>query len=151
LKITNCFRGRYYNCPVIGSSPVAEFSVQIISGRNIIIGFCVIDQFEQNGSHYKLSNVCFFDAYDGNVFCNGGQDKSYSSGLKVNDKITAIKTGSSIRFLKNGIDLGEAVNNAVGEMHHPVVEMCEVGNSVMIVPNCYESKIYYSINGFNLL
>jgi hypothetical protein len=45
-----------------------------------------------------------------------------------------IKTGTSIRFLKNGNDLGEAINIAVGEMY-PVVKLCDVGYSVMIVPN----------------
>jgi hypothetical protein len=48
--------------------------------------------------------------------------------------LTVIKTGSSIRFLKNGNDLGEVVNNAVGEMY-PVVDLGLVGDSVMIVPN----------------
>jgi hypothetical protein len=134
LKITKSLGGGNWNCPVIGSSTVSVFTVQIISGKSILIGFCAIDQFEQNGSHYELSNVCFFDVRDGNVYYNGGQEKSYSSKLQVNGKLTAIKTGSSIRFLKNGNDLGEAINNTVGEMY-PVVELGNTGDSVLIVPN----------------
>jgi hypothetical protein len=41
----------------------------------------------------------------------------YRSELKPNDKLTAIKNGSSIRFLLNGIDQGEAVNNAPDEIY----------------------------------
>jgi hypothetical protein len=123
------------DCPVIGSSPVSEFTVQIISGEHITIGFCRIDQFIQNGEHFcRVKNGCFFGADDGDLWFNGGQYKPYSSQLEINDKITAIKDGTSIRFLKNGVDQGEAINNAEGEMY-PVVELCYVGDSVMIVPN----------------
>jgi hypothetical protein len=59
LKITKITGGNDYNCPVIGSYPVSKFTVQIISGKNIMIGFSPIDQFKQNGYHYNLSNVFF--------------------------------------------------------------------------------------------
>jgi hypothetical protein len=36
--------------------------------------------------------------------------------------------------LKNGVDLGEAINNAEGEMY-PYVNLSEVGSSVMIFPD----------------
>jgi hypothetical protein len=134
LKITKTSGGGRWNCPVIGSSPVSEFTVQIISGQSIRIGLCPIEQFKQNGYHFQLTNACFFKAYDGEVYYNGGEYKSYSSHFKVNDKLTAIITGSSIRLLKNGNDLVEAINNTVGEMY-PVVELFNVGDSVMIVAN----------------
>jgi hypothetical protein len=109
--------------------------VKIILGQGIIIGFCAIDEFVQNGTHYnRVKNGCFFDCSDGEVCFNGGETKSYSSRLKINDKITAIKTGTSIRFYINGVDQGEAINNAEGDMY-PVVELYAVGDSVMIVPN----------------
>jgi hypothetical protein len=134
LKITRT-GGMGWNCPVIGSSPVSEFTLKLISGRNIMIGFCGIDQFVQNGSHFdRVKNCCFFYCYNGYVYSNGGQRKSYSSGLKINDKITAIKTGTSIRFYINGVDQGEANNNAEGDMY-PVVELGNVEDSVVIVPN----------------
>jgi hypothetical protein len=60
--------------------------------------------------------------------------KRYSAGLKVGDTVTVIKNGPSIRFLINGEDQGEAINNAEGEMY-PVVESWRTGDSVMIVPN----------------
>jgi hypothetical protein len=127
--------GGFWNCPVIASSPVSQFTVKLISGLDIMIGFCAIDEFVQNGSHYdRVKNGCFFYCYSGNVYFNGGKTKSYSSKLKINDKITAIKTGSSIRFLINGVDQGEAINNAEGDMY-PVVELGSVGDYVMIVPN----------------
>jgi hypothetical protein len=100
-----------------------------------MIGFCGIDQFVQNGTYFnRVKNGCFFYCYNGYVCSNGGQRKSYSSGLKINDKITAIKTGTSIRFLINGVDQGEAINNAEGDMY-PLVELVDAGDSVMIVPN----------------
>jgi hypothetical protein len=134
LKVTKT-GGGYWNCPVIGSSPVSEFTVKLISGLDIMIGFCAIDEFVQNGSHHSLvKNGCFFCCHDGEVGFNEGNWKSYSSKLKINDKITAIKTGSSIRFLINGVDQGEAINNAEGDMY-PVVELGNDGDSVKIVPN----------------
>jgi phosphotransferase system HPr-like phosphotransfer protein len=138
LKITKT-GGYNWNCPVIGSSPVSEFTVKLISGLDILdimIGFCSIDEFVQNGNHHhnRVKNGCFFYCYDGDVCFNEDEIKSYSSQLKVNDKITAIKTGTSIRFLINGVDQGEAINNAEGDMY-PFVELCDVGDSVMIVPN----------------
>jgi hypothetical protein len=95
LKITKSSGGGDWNCPAIGSSPVSEFTVQIISGQSIRIGLCPIEQFKQNRYHYNLSNGCLFRAWDGGVYYNG-QSKSYSSKLKVNDKLTVIKTGTSI-------------------------------------------------------
>jgi hypothetical protein len=134
LKITRTGAGGW-NCPVIGSSPVSEFTVKLISGLNIMIGFCAIDEFVQNGNHFdQVKNGCFFCCYDGEVGFNEVNWKSYSSKLKINDKITAIKTGSSIRFLINGVDQGEAINNAEGDMY-PVVELGNAGDSVKIVPN----------------
>jgi hypothetical protein len=134
LKITKSSGGSVSNCPVIGSSAVSEFSVQIISGDEILIGFCPIDKFKQNGKIWNLTNVCCFYSCSGYVYYNGGQSKSYGSKLLANDKLTAIKNGTSIRFLKNGVDLGEAINNAEGEMY-PYVNLSEVGASVMIVHN----------------
>jgi phosphotransferase system HPr-like phosphotransfer protein len=135
LKITKTGGGDGWNCPVIGSSPVSEFTLKFISGLNIMIGFCGIDQFVQNGTYFnRVKNGCFFYCYNGYVYSNGGRTKSYSSGLKINDKITAIKTGTSIRFYINGVDQGEAINNAEGELY-PFVELGEVGCSVKIVPN----------------
>jgi hypothetical protein len=135
MKVRKDSGGGYWNCPVIGSSPVSEFTVKIISGLGMMIGFCGIDEFLQNGFHYdRVKNGCFFYSYHGNVWFNGGQNKPYSSKLKINDKITAIKTGTSIRFLINGVDQGEAINNAEGDMY-PFVELCDVGDSVKIVPN----------------
>jgi hypothetical protein len=113
---------------------VSEFTIQIISGKNIMIGFCPIDQFKQNGTIFGQNNVCFFQSYSGDVYYNGALAKSYGCKLKTNDKLTAIKIGTSIRFLKNGMDLGKAINDADGEMY-PIVEFCDVGDSVMIVPN----------------
>jgi hypothetical protein len=137
LKMTKTSGEDEWVCPVIGSSPVSEFSVRIISGLCMMIGFCGIDEFVQNGTHYnRVKNGCFFSCYNGYVYSNGGRTKSYSSGLKINDKITAIKTGTSIRFLINGVDQGEAINNAVGDIY-PVVELGDVGDSVKIVPNIY--------------
>jgi hypothetical protein len=99
-----------------------------------MIGFCAIDEFVQNGSHYdRVKNGCFFYC-NGFVRFDGGDRKSYGSGLRINDKLTAIKTGTSIRFLINGVDQGEAINNAEGDMY-PFVELNKVGDSVMIVPN----------------
>jgi phosphotransferase system HPr-like phosphotransfer protein len=135
LKMTKTSGGGFWNCPVIGSSPVSEFTVKIISGLFIFIGFCSIDEFVQKGKHFdRVKNGCFFFCYDGDVFFNEGNCKSYGSQLKINDNITAIKTGTSIRFFINGVDQGEAINNAEGDMY-PLVELFEVGNSVMIVPN----------------
>jgi hypothetical protein len=134
LKITKSSGGSVFDCPVIGSSPVSEFSVQTISGVGIMIGFCPIDKFKQNGAIFNQTNVCCFDSYYCYVWYNGGQSKSYGSKFEANDKLTAIKNGTSIRFLKNGVDLGEAINNAEGEMY-PFVELFNVGSSVMIVPN----------------
>jgi hypothetical protein len=135
LKIRKISAGGAWNCLVIGSSPLSEFTVEIISGLCILIGFCAIDAFVQNGSHYnRVKNCCFFHRYDGDVWFNEGNWKSYSSGLKINDKITAIKNGTSIRFLINGVDQGEAINNAVGDMY-PFVELGSVGDAVMIVSN----------------
>jgi hypothetical protein len=54
LKITKSSGGFYCNCPVVGTSPVSEFTVQIISGQINRIGLCPIEQFKQNGSHYQL-------------------------------------------------------------------------------------------------
>jgi hypothetical protein len=123
-----------YNCPVISASPTSEFTVQIISGKDIAIGFCPLSQFMQNGSHfYIVKNYCYFCS-GGSIYYNRGQYKRYGSSLKVDDRLTAVKNGTSIRFLKNGVDLGEAINTAEGEMH-AVVELYEVGDSVMIVPN----------------
>jgi hypothetical protein len=134
LKITKSSGGGYWNFSVIGSSAVSEFTVQIISGENIMIGFCPIDKFKQNGKIYNQTNVCCFYACNGVVYYNGGNAKSYGSKLLANDKLTAIKNGTSIRFLKNGVDLGEAINNAEGEMY-PFVELFDMGASVMIVHN----------------
>jgi hypothetical protein len=53
LEITKSSGGACFNCPVIGSSPVSEFSVQIISGVHINIGFCPIDKFKQNISIFN--------------------------------------------------------------------------------------------------
>jgi hypothetical protein len=80
---------------------------------------------------YNLTNVCCFYPFDRYVWYNG--DEHYSSKLLANDKLKAIKNGIFIRFLKNGDDLGEAINNAEGEMY-PYVELFKVGSSVMIVP-----------------
>jgi hypothetical protein len=135
LKIRKTGGGDGWNCPVIGSSPVSEFTVKLISGPDIMIGFCAIDEFVQNASHFdRVKNGCFFQCCSGSVWFNGSRTKSYSSGLKVNDKITAIKTGTSIRFYINGVDQGEAINNAEGDMY-PLVELYIVGESVKIVPN----------------
>jgi hypothetical protein len=85
LKITKT-GGAGWNCPVIGSLPVSEFTVKIISGLDIMIGFCRIDEFVQNGCHFiRVKNGCFFDSDDGDVCFNGGKYKSYSSKLKIND------------------------------------------------------------------
>jgi hypothetical protein len=117
----------------MGSSPVSEFTVEIISGLHIMIGFCAIDEFIQNGSHFnRVKNGC---CYNGYVWYDGGKSKCYSFELKINDKITAIKTGTSIRFLINGVDQGEAINNTEGDMYYPFVELVVPGTSVMIVPN----------------
>jgi hypothetical protein len=133
LKITKSSGEAYWNCPVIGSSPVSEFTVQIISGTSIIIGFCPIDNFKQKGTIYNLPKVCCFYSKNGDVWYNG-VEHTYSSKLLANDKLTSIKNGTSIRFLKNGVDLGEAINNAEAEMY-TFVELGDVGSSVMIVPN----------------
>jgi hypothetical protein len=79
------------------------------------------------------NSLGYFYADNGYVFYNGGQFKSYGSLFEANDKLTAIKNGTSIRFFKNGVDLGEAINNCEGEMY-PYVELFKVGSSVMIVP-----------------
>jgi hypothetical protein len=135
LTITKQSGVNNWNCPVIGTSPESEFTVQIISGFNISIGFCPIDQFVQNGCHWnRATNSCLFGCASGYIYNHPNQPKPYGSGLKLNDKLTVIKNGSSIRFLVNGIDQGEAVNNAPGEMY-PFVELCAVGSSVKIVPN----------------
>jgi hypothetical protein len=133
LKITNTQGGASWNCPLIGSSPVSEFTVESISGHCIFIGFCGIDQFVQNGKHHdRVKNGCFFNCSNGDVRFNGGKTKSYSSKLKINDKITAITTGTSIRFLINGVDQGEAIYNAEGDMY-PVVELGNLGDSVLAI------------------
>jgi hypothetical protein len=125
-----------WNCPVIGTSPVSHFTVQIIAGEKILIGFCPIDEFVQNGCHWnRATSSCLFYSFDGNIYNHPNEHKRYSAELKLNDKLTAIKNGSSIRFLVNGIDQGEAVNNAPDEMYYPLVALRHVGSSVMIVPN----------------
>jgi hypothetical protein len=135
LKIRKDSEGGWWDCPVIGSSPVSEFSVIIISGLNMMIGFYGIDQFVQNGYHFdRVKNGCFINCFNGHVWFNGGKKMPYCSKLKKDDKITTIKTGTSIRFLINGVDQGEAINNAEGDMY-PVVDLGAVGDSVMIVPN----------------
>jgi hypothetical protein len=138
LTITKKSGGFNYICPVIGTLSVSQFTVQIISGDGVFgvfIGFCPIDQFVQNGRHSdRATNSCLFGCTTGDIYNHPNQSKHYGSGLKLNDKLTAIKNGSSIRFLVNGIDQGEAVNNAPDEMY-PFVEMYDVGDSVMIVPN----------------
>jgi hypothetical protein len=131
LKITKISGEGDWNSPVIGSMPAPDFTIQIISGEEIMIGFCPIDKFTQNGS---LDNACCFYACHGDVYYNGGDYKSYGPKLQANDKLTAVRNGTSIKFLKNGIDLGEALNNVEGEMY-PVVELRNLGDSVMIVPN----------------
>jgi hypothetical protein len=136
LTITKTSGGNTWNCPMIGTSPESDFTVQIILCGTILFGFCPIDQFVQNGCHLnRATNSCLFGGCaSGNIFNHPNHPKPYSSRPKPNDKLTAIKNGSSIRFLVNGIDQGEAVNNAPDEMY-PFVEMWAVGSSVMIVPN----------------
>jgi hypothetical protein len=132
-KMAGAVRVSCYNCPVIGTSPVSVFTVQIVTNGHYLIGFCPIDQFVQNGTD-KARDSCLFQSSTGKVWKYPNKAKPYSSALHVNDKITGIKCGSSIRFLVNGIDQGEAVNNAPDEMY-PIVELFDVGSSVMIVPN----------------
>jgi hypothetical protein len=123
-----------YNCPVIGTLPVSEFTVQINSCENIMIGFCPIDQFVQNGIHWnRAKNSTFFYTRVGYFIYNAIQCKTYSQ-LKVNDTFTAIITGSFIRFLVNGVEQGDPIIHSGGEMY-PVIELYDVGDSVMIVPN----------------
>jgi hypothetical protein len=102
-----------------------------------MIGFCGIDQFVQNGSYFnRVKNGCFYYCRYGDVYfySNGRKTKLYRSKPKINDKITAIKTGSYIRFYINGVDQGGAIINAEGELY-PFVGLYEVGDSVKIVPN----------------
>jgi hypothetical protein len=60
--------------------------------------------------------------------------KRLRSKLKAGEKVMAIKNGCSIRFLNNGIDLGDAINNGQGEKCQ-VVELKKTSDSVMIFPN----------------
>jgi hypothetical protein len=53
-----------------------------------------------------------------------------NTSLTVLNSKSMIKTGTSIRFLINGVDQGEAINNAKGDMY-PVVELGGVRVSVM--------------------
>jgi hypothetical protein len=123
-----------YNCPVIGTEPVPEFTIQLISGKDVAIGFIPLEQFVQNECHfYIVKDYCYF-CCSGCVYYNRGQYKRYGSRLNIGDRLTAMVNGSSIRFLKNGKDLGEAINSSKGKLY-PVVELYQIGDSVMIVPN----------------
>jgi hypothetical protein len=138
LTITKTSGGDDWNCPVIASTPMTEFTVKITSQlqcHHIMIGFCPSLQFVQNKGHcIRDKNICMLYSHSGNIYYDLGKDKPYSSPLKVNDSLTAIKNGSFIRFLKNGIDLGIAIDNALPEMY-PIVELYSVGASVTIVQN----------------
>jgi hypothetical protein len=134
LKITKISGKDLCNFPVIGSITVSEFTVEYISGGCVMIGLCPINQFLQNGASTEGQNVCTFSSNTGYIIYNGSRFKTSSSELKVNDKLTVIKNGPSIRFLKNGVDVGVDINNAPREMY-PLVQLVDVGSSVMIVRN----------------
>jgi hypothetical protein len=64
--ITKSLGGGHWNCP-----EMAPIQVQIMPGligKHTMIGFCPIGQFKRDGTHYQLSNVCFFYGYTGDVF-----------------------------------------------------------------------------------
>jgi hypothetical protein len=93
--------------------PCSAYSVQIIHGRFILIGFAPRSGFQKNNYNYR--NGWFFNVYDGTLWAqNSIRGRAYGNGVVPEGSVvTAIHDSlqGQIEFLVNGISLGIAFTN----------------------------------------
>jgi hypothetical protein len=98
---------------VQSAKPCSKYSVQLVEGKDVMIGFAQRHGFQKNTSNFFKCGW-FFDFADGALWSqNGTAHKAYGNHIPVGSMVTAIhdKTHHTIEFQVNGTSLGIAYSN----------------------------------------
>ncbi len=98
---------------VLSEQPRSRYSVHIVFGRYIVIGFATYNGFQKNASNHFICGWCI-DVDDGTLFSqNGFLGMSYGHPIPEGSVVTAIHDRSqhTIEFQVNGTSLGIAFTN----------------------------------------
>jgi hypothetical protein len=98
---------------VLSAQSCSKYSVQILKGKYIMIGFAPRHGFEKNGDSYRTCGW-FLSVYNGRLFSQGGVfNKPYGDAIPERTVVTAIhdRNQNTIEFHIDGRSLGIAFSN----------------------------------------
>ncbi len=122
---------------VQSAKPCSNYSVQVINGRIIYIGFAPRQAFKKNTFNHTTCGWFVFVA-DGTLYAQGGiRDKAYGTAIPIGSMVTAIhdKSQHTIEFQVDGKSLGIAFSNIPHDELYAAADLHDINDEIRIIDN----------------
>jgi len=125
-----------WNATVLSFPIKSSYSLRVAhrgASGNIMVGLAVADKVNLNGTNYTRSGWYYY-VNNGNLYSQNGDNSRAYAQTQYSTNITVVydRETRTIKFIVDGIDLGVAYKEIVGELC-PCVEMHDQGSIVELV------------------